>query len=171
MSCFNNKIHRELERFYGQSVTIPLDSLFYSMPENNSEYLNKGNSDHYKIVVYYDSTECSSCRLKNLYKWNHIIDSTSLLKQKVDFYFVLNVSPKRFDYAKRIVSTYAKGLPVYIDSTSVFERKNPCLPTLSQMRTFMLDSNDVVMLVGNPVNNSRVLDMMWNIIRERKEEL
>ncbi|MCM1517006.1 MAG: hypothetical protein NC080_11475, partial [Paraprevotella sp.] len=83
-------------------------------------------------------------------------------------HFVFHVPKQRVEEVKAALTTYAHNLPVYLDTTGVFERTNPCLPSLSVMRTFMLDSKDSVVLVGNPVHNSRVADMMWNIIQGNK---
>ncbi|MCM1373415.1 MAG: hypothetical protein NC113_10710 [Bacteroides sp.] len=163
----DNKIKEEMERFYGQHVVLPLDSMLY-VADDSIGYAHDVMADRYRLVVYYDSTECSSCRLKTLYEWDSLIDSVSSSGHKVDFHFVFHVPKQRVEEVKAALTTYAHNLPVYLDTTGVFERTNPCLPSLSVMRTFMLDSKDSVVLVGNPVHNSRVADMMWNIIQGNK---
>ncbi len=154
-----------MERFYGQHVVLPLDSMLY-VADDSIGYVHDVMADRYRLVVYYDSTECSSCRLKTLYEWDSLIDSVSSSGHKVDFYFVFNVPTQRVEEVKAAIVTYASNLSVYLDTTGVFERMNPNLPRLSQMRTFLLNRKDTVVLVGNPVYNSRVADMMWNIERE-----
>lgn len=160
----DDKIKEEMERFYGQHVTLPLDSMLY-MADDGARPAHDG-TDYYKLVVYYDSTECSSCRLKTLYEWDTLIDSASSSGCGLGFYFVFNVPIQRMDDVKETLATYAEGLPVYLDTTGVFERVNPNLPRLSQMRTFMLDLKDTVVLVGNPVYNSRVEEIMWGLIQD-----
>ncbi|MCM1516999.1 MAG: hypothetical protein NC080_11440 [Paraprevotella sp.] len=146
-------------------VVLPLDSMLY-VADDSIGYVHDVMADRYRLVVYYDSTECSSCRLKTLYEWDSLIDSVSSSGHKVDFYFVFNVPTQRVEEVKAAIVAYASNLSVYLDTTGVFERMNPNLPRLSQMRTFLLNRKDTVVLVGNPVYNSRVADMMWNIERE-----
>ena len=162
------KIKEEMERFYGQHVTLPLDSMLYMA--DDSARPARCVTDGYKLVVYYDSAECSSCRMKTLYEWNDLMESASSSGCVLDFYFVFNVPQRRTEDVRASLAKYARGLPVYLDTTGVFERKNPNLPCLSQMRTFMLDRKDTVVLVGNPVRNSRVEAMMWNVV-EGKESV
>ena len=159
-----------MERFYGQRVVLPLDSML-SMADDSSGYVQDVTTDRYRLIVYYDSTECSSCRLKTLYEWNGLVDSVSLSGQKLDFYFVFNVPAQRMEEVKNTLATFVHNQPVYLDTTGVFERTNPCLPSLSQMRIFMLDSRDTVVLVGNPLHNRRVEDMMWGILEKRNINL
>ena len=164
-SCAKNKmIQEEMERFYGQRVALPTDSMWY-ITAGGSEQTHNGLVENHKYVVYYDSTECSSCQLKTLSKWGSLIDTVSSSKHKVDFYFIFSVPTNRMEDIRVTLDTHLRSFPVYLDTTGVFERMNPCLPRLSQLRTFMLDGKGFVELVGNPVGNSRVADMMWNIIK------
>lgn len=154
-----------MARFYGQRVVLPLDSMLY-MVGDSTEYAQGVTADGYRLVAYYDSTECSSCRLKTLYEWGGLIDSVSSSGCKVDFYFVFNVPTQRMEEVKTTLATYARNLPVYLDTIGVFERMNPNLPRLSRMRTFLLNRKDTVVLIGNPVHNRHVADIMWNVVRE-----
>lgn len=89
-----------------------------------------------------------------------------VLVRTSNIYFVFNVPGRRLKEIKATLATYAQGLPVYIDTTGVFERTNPCLPHLSQMRTFLLNRKDTVVLVGNPLHNSNIGKIMWNLLKE-----
>lgn len=171
LSCSNsnkNRIQEEIEHFYSQRVTLPLDSML-CITDDDSEYVKRNIADNYKWVIYYDSSECSSCRLKALYEWESIMGDLSSSGNEIDFYFIFNVPEKRLVDIKCILATYARGLPIYIDTTSVFERMNPYLPRLSQMRTFMLNRKDTVVLVGNPMYNSHIKGMMWKLLGETKK--
>ena len=64
ISCSkNNKIQDEMERFYGQRVMLPLDSML-CMTDGNSGFMKHKIADDYKLAMYYDSSKCSSCLLK-----------------------------------------------------------------------------------------------------------
>ena len=44
---------------------------------------------------------------------------------------------------------------------------NPNLPSESMYHTFMLDENNRVILVGNPMLNKQIEDMMLSIVDEK----
>ncbi len=155
----DNKIKEEMERFYGQHVVLPLDSMLY-VADDSIGYVHDVMADRYRLIVYYDPTECSSCRMKTLYEWDGLLDSMSSSGRDVGFYFVFHVPGWRVKQMGIIINRYAQGLPVYLDTASVFERSNPNLPSLPQLHTFLFDGRDTVRLIGNPVHNSRVEDMM-----------
>ena len=114
-----------MERFYGQRVLLPLDSTL-CMTDGNLGYMERKIADDYKLVMYYDSSECTSCRLKTLYEWQDVIDSASSYGHSIDFYFFFNVPGRRLEEIKATLTTYAHRLPIYRYNRRV--RKNEPLP-------------------------------------------
>lgn len=154
----DNKIKKEIGRFYSQHVVLPLDSMLH-VTDNSIGSVQDVTADRYRLVVYYDSTEWPSYRFKTSYEWDGLIGSVSSSGHKVDFCFVFHVPKQRVEEVKATLATYASNLPVYTNTTGVFERMNPNLPRLSQMHTFLLNREDTVVLVDNPVHNSRVAEI------------
>ncbi|MFI3306556.1 MAG: hypothetical protein R3Y68_08625 [Rikenellaceae bacterium] len=60
--------------------------------------------------------------------------------------------------------------PIIIDSIGEFERLNPHLPKNKAMHTFLLDENNNVVLVGNPLNNPKIEKMFKEIVEEKLDE-
>ncbi|MCM1516996.1 MAG: hypothetical protein NC080_11425, partial [Paraprevotella sp.] len=85
-------------------------------------------------------------------------------------HFVFHVPKQRVEEVKAALATYAHNLPVYLDTTGVFESLNHNLPHLAQMRTFLLNKQNTVVLVGNPVHNHRVADMMWELVNKEQTD-
>lgn len=59
--------------------------------------------------------------------------------------------------------------PVCIDKNDSFYKLNH-LPSNIAFQTFLLDKNNKVMAIGNPINNLKVKDLYLNIIRGEKVE-
>lgn len=57
--------------------------------------------------------------------------------------------------------------PVYIDTQGVFQQNNPHLSKNKLLHTFLLDENNNVILVGNPVRNLRVKDLYDKAIAQK----
>ncbi|MBS4809127.1 MAG: hypothetical protein KH071_14815 [Paraprevotella sp.] len=57
--------------------------------------------------------------------------------------------------------------PVYLDSLGVLERANPQIPSNPDLHTFLLDEDNNVLLVGNPIWNEKIKEMFWQIVEEK----
>ncbi len=54
-----------------------------------------------------------------------------------------------------------------MDTLNEFAKLNPHLPKNRVLRTFLLDENNKVMLVGNPLHNKKIEDMFYKIVEEK----
>lgn len=57
--------------------------------------------------------------------------------------------------------------PVLLDTLGEFEKLNPHLPKNKALHTFLLDENNNVILVGNPLHNKKIEEMFNKIVEEK----
>ena len=53
------------------------------------------------------------------------------------------------------------------DTTGVFRRTNPQLPSNPMLHTFLLDENNEVLVVGTPLVNEKIDRMFWRTVKEK----
>lgn len=58
--------------------------------------------------------------------------------------------------------------PIYVDSLFAFRKQNKKLPTEQKYHSFLLDKLGHVILVGNPLQNSKIEEMLDKIINNKK---
>lgn len=58
--------------------------------------------------------------------------------------------------------------PICIDTLDVLNKINH-FPSDMQYQTFLLDKNNKVMAIGNPMQNPRIKELYWNIISGRQD--
>lgn len=130
-------------RLLGRPMTVPADLWERTGVE----------PDGMKILVYYDRSGCTSCRLKQLRNWQDRIDELERLKRKLpmkaDFVFVLRAAADDRQFTERI-GEYGFTGRVYFDAEGEFERRN-VLPEDPVYHCFLLNRNDQVLLVGAPI--------------------
>lgn len=63
--------------------------------------------------------------------------------------------------------TYAPDNIVYVDTLGLFAKQNPYLSSNTIMHTFLLDEDNNVLLVGNPLENEKIEEMFWQIVEEK----
>ena len=57
--------------------------------------------------------------------------------------------------------------PILLDTLGEFEKLNPHLPKNHLLHTFLLDENNRVVLVGNPLRNKKIEEMFYKIVEEK----
>lgn len=137
----------------GREIVIP-DELVYQIKEDTVA-LDLSRPD-FKIVSYVDSTGCTSCRMK-LHYWSELIDELkSIPDVYVEVIMVINS-----DDIKGITELLQRDNylnPVVIDCDNLFDNLNE-LPPRSDHHTFLLDTENKVIAIGNPVLNPKIKDV------------
>lgn len=101
----------------------------------------------YKILVYINQYECTSCKLK-LPSWTKLIREADSLKYDVSFLFVCGL--KNFEEIEFLQKENNFNYPFIYDSKDEINKLNN-FPESFPYQTFLIDNNNRVLLLGNPV--------------------
>ena len=158
----DSKIKKNLTQLMSNSITLPLKSVITVNGKDSliTEYFKS----ECKMIVYVDSVGCFSCGLSKMYLWNPLITYAETYKGKLKFYFIFS-TPK----SGRIRIALKSNLfnyPVLIDEKGEFERLNPHLPKNKAMHSFLLDENNNVIMVGNPIYNKEIEKLFYQHTQE-----
>ena len=110
----------------------------------------------YKVLVYVDSVGCTSCKLQ-LPKWQELIAHVdSATNGNIPFIFVFQSKDDR--ELRYILKCDNFDRPVCIDRNNRFNSSNR-FPQDITFQTFLLDKDNKVKVIGNPVHNLAVRDL------------
>ena len=146
----------DLELVISSHIHLPLSEMekFY-----NNRLIDNQESTLYKLVHYVDTKSCSICELKALYQWDDLLINNNL-KKYVRVYCIIDMrTQNREDLINALNETYFSQ-DVYLDTLGVFLKHNDNIPSNQLYHTFFLDKNDNVVLVGNPLNNTYVEELL-----------
>lgn len=169
ISCQKNGIKKEVEDFMSIPVTLNLDSM------ENATILHGGRphlkgiiKPEYTYVDYIDSTKCTECAIKHLPEWISIMESVSQKGINMRFAFII-APPKNLINDVDSILTMEPELNdcIYLDYRGIMEKRNPHLPKSKMLHTFLLDKEGDVLLVGNPIGNQKIRDLMYKIINDK----
>ena len=121
------------------------DTVLYRIPKSD-----------YKVVVFVDSVGCVSCKLQ-LSRWKefmHEVDSLSDGAVPFVFFF----QSKDLRELRYILKCDGLSHPVCIDTDDEFNRLNH-FPGEMMFQTFLVDSENRVKVIGNPIHNLSVKDL------------
>lgn len=125
---------------------------------------DKAISD-YKIFVYIDSIGCSSCKLQ-LHEWKKFITQLDSISDK-DIQFIFILHPKDIREIKIQAKINKFDYPLFFDKNNEFDKLNK-FPSDISLQTFLLDQNNKVILLGNPIQNPKIKELYLNKILNKK---
>lgn len=161
-SCHTDKSSMEIqdivEHWIGKKIVFPHEDSCISMNRDSNVFFS--TPAPYKILVYTDSTGCASCKL-DLYKWNMLIkEAKNVMQDSVSFQFYFH--PKNINELLFLFQRDRFKHPLYIDKNNQLAKLNN-LPLNSRFQIFLLDKNDKVICIGNPVENPKI----WKLFKQR----
>ena len=153
-----------VEEWQGKEVLFPENPVFTRQLKDTVDY--RIPDAEYKVLVYVDSIGCTSCKLQ-LPKWKEFIayvDSVS--GGQVPFlFFFQSKDNKELRY---ILKRDNFRLPVCVDSQNEFGKLNR-FPSELMFQTFLLDKDNRVKVIGNPIHNLSVKELYLKEIAGIKE--
>ncbi|MDL2247135.1 DUF1573 domain-containing protein [Bacteroides sp. OttesenSCG-928-J23] len=168
-SCKDTKkgnITRLVKEWEGKEIIFPND-IVYTIYGKDTIVNNRPKAD-YTIVTYIDSMGCTSCKIQ-LDRWKSVMmEIDSLVTKSVLFQFVFHSKDKKdLHYLfKRDKFDY----PVWIDEDDSFNRINN-FPKNRLFYTFLLDNNNKVIALGDPIRNPQIKKMYIQIIKGEESML
>ena len=121
-----------------------------------------------KCIVYSDSVSCTPCAINKMYLWNSFLDYSKSYNGQLNFYFILCPARKDFQEMKlALIKNSRFNYPIILDTLGQFAKLNPHLPKNKALHTFLLDENNNVILVGNPLHNKKIKEMFYRIVEDR----
>lgn len=159
-SCKNEKKEKEkhiaqlVNEWQGKQIVFPENLIFTRYLTDTTDY--RIPQSEYKVLVYVDSIGCTSCKLQ-LHKWKELIEYTdSVTQEKIPFLFFFH--SKDYKEIRYLLKRDGFDRPVCIDMDDRLNKQNK-FPADMTFQTFLLDKNNKVAALGNPVHNTAIKDL------------
>lgn len=162
MSCQKNdraKVESLVKEWNNKEIRFPDNPVFTRFVTDTVPY--RIPKTDYKVVVFVDSVGCISCKLQ-LPKWKefmHEVDSLS--DGNVPFVFFFQTKDVR--ELRYILRRDNFPYPVCIDTEDSFYKLNR-FPGEMMFQAFLVDSENRVKVIGNPIHNLPVKDLYFKEI-------
>ena len=156
-----SKLVNEWER---KEILFPTHSTFTVQGKDTVDFEFK-DAD-YKVVTYVDSAGCTSCKLQ-LPRWKELVTEVdSLTDGRVPFLFYFH--PKDIKELRYLTRREGFTYPVCFDEKDDFNRLNR-FPSEMMFQTFLLDKENKVVALGNPVLSPKVKELYLKLITGNQE--
>ena len=152
-------MHRLVSEWSGKEIKFPARSVFTIQGKDTVDW-EFSNAD-YKVVTYIDSVGCTSCKLQ-LPRWKKLVaEVDSLMNGRVPFLFYFH--PKDMKELSYLLRRDRFTYPVCFDERDGLNRLNQ-FPMDMTFQTFLLDKDNKVVAMGNPVHNPKVKELYLGLI-------
>lgn len=148
------RITRLVTEWQGKEISFPDNIVFTKYITDTTDW-QIPESD-YKVLIYVDSIGCTSCKLQ-LDKWKEMITYTdSISGGTISFLFFFHA--KDYKEIGYLLKRDQFDLPVCIDKEDQLNKLNT-FPQDMTFQTFLLDKNNKVVALGNPIHNLAIKDL------------
>lgn len=161
-SCQESKeetMLRLVGEWNGKEIKLPSHSTFTVQGKDTVEF-TFADAD-YKVLTYIDSVGCASCKLQ-LPRWKEwVYEVDSLTGGQVPFLFYFH--PKDMKELRYLTRRDGFSYPVCFDEKDELNQLNR-FPSDMTFQTFLLDRNNRVVAIGNPIHNPKVKDLYLSLM-------
>lgn len=161
--CSEHRVRKELESFLSQEVKFP--STLIGCPGESTGSVTLLSDSFPKLIIYVDSTQCSSCRV------GHLSDYLPLYEKSVQgrqYTLAVIISPPVADYGyiMHLLETYKYPFPVFIDKNHSFRKENSFIPDDTRFHAFLLDRLHRPVMVGDPARSEKIRRLFEQVLTE-----
>ena len=143
--------------------TLILPKISKVLHKDSLYHQNTTKTKGLKITTFIQG-DCSIC-IDDLRNWQELFQYAKS-KTGVDILFYLYTSDLAY-FRNNIYEQALEQYPLIVDQNYGYIDKNSLPPDRKQYQTFLLDSNNKIILVGNPVYNSKLKDLYMEEIKNR----
>ena len=156
---------RLVSEWNGKEIKFPSRSVFTIQGKDTVDF-EFGHAD-YKVITYIDSVGCTSCKLQ-LHRWKQLVAKVdSLTDGRVPFLFYFH--PKDMKELRYLTRRDDFTYPVCFDEKDELNQLNQ-FPSDMTFQTFLLDKDNKVVAMGNPVLNPNIKVLYLDVIMGKTKE-
>lgn len=162
----NNKdaLLKAIKEWQGKEIVFPNSVKFLKFGTDTTACFDSIPNTQHKVLIYTDSLGCISCKL-HLREWQKFINHIDSLQSDVSFLFFFNTN--NFEEVNYLLRRDKLRHPVCFDVNDSLNKLNN-FPKHNDFQTFLLDTDNRVVVVGNPVNNPKVKELYLRVIEGKQ---
>ena len=156
-SCANNAT--KVAKIIGQEISF--DAQLRNINKNVALQKNQNTNECVKLLIYYDSLGCNTCRVQCLDDWTKIMMESEKSNGALGVYVIFTPKKDVPNEIPRLLRLGNFSYPIYMDDYGEFYEDNKKVIDDEDGIILLLDKNNKVVLLGNPLMN----DAMWNLFK------
>lgn len=116
-----------------------------------------------KLIVYVDSSSCTGCFIHHLSDYFEVNDT--LTAGNAELIIVMQPHPSKIKEVRDVLCSDSMPFWCIIDKECELKRNNSKLKDTHILHSFLLDENDKIILIGNPIRNPRIKELLYKSLK------
>lgn len=158
-----DNLKQQIVEMQGKRISLDFKNARSVINGKDSLFINVSKP---KLIVFVDSTSCSSCFLGRLTNYYEINDS--LNRHNGEMIVVLHPQKERITEIETRLNENKFPFWCIIDMNGEFHNQNPYIPENPLLHTFTIDGNDNIILIGDPIRNEKIEKLFFQHILKTK---
>ena len=152
----------QAKKLYGRKIHFPTDYLSVTTGGSTLS-IDSELAKPLKIVTCLDQNTCSECSLQILKQWQELIAD---IPQEISVGFIPIVYPNDTTELRRALQILGIGLPLFYDKENKYPRTNKLEKTLARNRSFLLDKDNRIVVIGEPLASAELWQLYKNALKK-----
>ena len=156
-SCSERQIKSKISALQSAPIMLRVDKMVCL-----SDSIETAKNEYLKWIVYHDSSVCKPCQISHILDW----DKIKSIKD-IECIFIFSAKSQEIDEYREALKNSETERYVYLDTAGIFPHDNPNIPHETLFHKFLIDKDNRVLLVGNPLTNKQIYEMFIKILKEK----
>ena len=153
-----------LSSFMETEIELPADMEVYAEGGFSTAVLD--SLSPVKMIIYYDSADCSSCRISHLIELEPLYWAAE--EGHYDVVTIFSPRAEELEEFRLQLSVQDIGFPVYVDTYGSFAGENAGIPEDERFHSFLVGGDGRPVFVGNPLGSEKLQDIFQNVLADTK---
>lgn len=164
VSCSNNeKALQQIESLNNREIVFPKG--YKSLSYHNRLSVDSLLDKDIKVVSYIDNLPCTSCGIRMLFDWCAQVDS---LGDDIGYVIIVRTNEEKELF--QIMDSVSLPRPLMYYDTDTFGIANGLTDVLARNKTFLLNKDNRIMVVGEFFNNPQLSQLYKKGVKLLKQE-
>ena len=150
----------QAKKLYGKKIKFPKDCISLGADEHVHS-IDFNLTKQLKIVTYLDKNSCSECALNILKHWEMFLQEVS----DYPIAFVPVVYPNDTTDLKNALKALQIDFLLFYDKENKFLKMNKMEKTLARNRSFLLNADNKIIVIGEPLASEELWQVYKNAIK------
>lgn len=163
LSCNDQTAKKRLAGIINSEIKCPTELVAI---KDSTHYSNDKFPSAVKLILFYDRQDCTLCHIAHLIDYEYFYNISKDLKYQFRIIPIFTPAHTETENLISLIKNCTLIDTVYIDKKNEFCSINSNI-LKSNYSTFLVDKNNRVVLVGNPLSS----DAMWSLFRKTLDNM